>query len=76
MDTKGNGINNCWEFWNCPNEARDDCPAFLTYHGMDCYDFSENHCPKIDKGFEHCRECPWYKKIKSTSYKKESRINI
>ena len=24
MDTKGNGINNCWEFWNCPTEVRDD----------------------------------------------------
>ena len=69
------GPRNCWEFWNCPKEVRDDCPAFITFHGMNCYDFSEN-CPKIDKGFQHCRECPWYKKIKSATYKKENKINI
>jgi hypothetical protein len=62
---------NCWEFWDCPKEERDNCPAFLTSHGMDCYDFAKNYCPKIDRGFQHCRECPWYKKIK-----KERRINI
>jgi hypothetical protein len=56
---------NCWEFWNCSEKIRSKCPAFLTYHGMDCFDFAENDCPKIEKGFNHCSECPWYKKIKS-----------
>ena len=52
---------NCWEFWNCRKEARDECPAFLTYHGMDCFDFAENYCPRIKNDFQHCFECPWYK---------------
>ena len=68
VGTNNNEPENCWEFWDCPNEERDDCPAFLTYHGMDCYAFAENFCSKTDKGFQHCRECPWYKKIKSTIY--------
>ena len=55
---------NCWDFWNCSHEVRDDCPAFLTYHGMDCFDFAENYCPRIIAEFQDCRECPWYKKIK------------
>jgi hypothetical protein len=76
MDTKGNGINNCWEFWNCPNEVRDDCPAFLTYHGKDCFDFAGNYCQRKDSGFQHCRDCPWYKNIKSTGYKKGNKITI
>jgi hypothetical protein len=54
---------NCWEFWNCPKKARNSCPAFLTYHGMNCYDFAQNHCPRAEKSFKHCKECPWYKKV-------------
>lgn len=55
---------NCWEFWACPQGIRDDCPAFLTFNGKDCFDFAENYCPKIDSGFRNCYECPWYNKIK------------
>jgi len=54
---------NCWEFLKCPEEVRDKCPAFLTYRGMDCFDYAENCCPRMDSGFQHCIECVWYKKI-------------
>jgi hypothetical protein len=55
---------NCWEFFDCPEKVRDKCPAFLTYHGRDCFNFAENYCPRIYKGFDRCWECPWFKKIK------------
>jgi hypothetical protein len=55
---------NCWEFWDCPKEQRDKCPAFLTYNGRECYNFAENYCPILNnKGFRRCWECPWFKKI-------------
>jgi hypothetical protein len=64
MVSNNKEVESCWEYWNCPKEVRNDCPAFLTYHGTDCYDFAENYCSKGDKEFKHCRECPWYKKVK------------
>jgi hypothetical protein len=60
---------NCWEFNDCPKERRDKCPAFLTYHGRDCYNFAENYCRRPDMAFQRCEECPWYKKIKTDSDK-------
>jgi hypothetical protein len=61
------GPRNCWEFWDCPKKAKDKCPAFLTFHGANCYDFAENYCPRTEKGFQHCRDCPWYKKVKTAT---------
>ena len=68
--------NNCWEFLNCPKEVRDRCPAFLTYHGKDCFDFAENYCQRSDTGFKHCSQCAWYKKIRPDldGKKKETEI--
>ena len=54
----------CWEFWDCPKEHRDNCPAFLTYHGKECYNFAEHYCPRVKKDFDRCWECPWFKKIR------------
>jgi hypothetical protein len=67
---------NCWEFWNCPEEVKNGCPAFITNYGIDCYDFSENYCPRAEKNFRHCRECPWYKKIQSEFRKKEDSVRL
>lgn len=64
---------NCWEFWNCPEEERKGCPAFITNCGMHCYDFSEN-CPRAKKEFKDCRVCPWYEMITSEAVKKENEI--
>ena len=60
---------NCWEFWDCPKDIRDQCPAFLTYHGDECYNFAENYCQRPNMDFQRCEECPWYKKIKHGSDK-------
>jgi hypothetical protein len=66
--------HNSWEFWNCPNEVRDDCPAFLTYYGMDCFNFAENYCPRMKSDFQHCREFPWYKKLELNFDAKEIKL--
>jgi hypothetical protein len=68
--------NNCWEFWSCPQKVRSECPAFLTNYGMFCYDFSENYCPRTEKGFKHCRECPWYKTVQSEIGQREQQIRL
>ena len=61
---------NCWEYWDCPEEIRDRCPAYtIPYSGRECFYYAKDFCPKLKHEFEHCWECPWYKKIKSDSDK-------
>ena len=57
--------DNCWEYWDCTKDVRDVCPAYTLDSGMDCFDLAKDFCPKLEKEFKHCWECPWYKKIKS-----------
>ncbi len=54
---------NCWEFWNCSQEIRVKCPAYVTHSGKECYNLAECFCAKVKKDFKHCWECPWYLKI-------------
>ena len=61
---------NCWEYWDCPEEIRDKCPAYTTpYSGRVCFYYAKDFCPKLKDEFEHCWECPWFKKIKSDADK-------
>lgn len=62
---------NCWEFWDCHQEVKEKCPAYLTGYGRDCYDFTEDDTPRVKRGFEHCSECPWYRKVKTNIKEKE-----
>ena len=55
---------NCWEFWDCPGEVKDNCPAYKTNSGRDCYDLATEFCPRLKNDFKFCWECPWYKIIK------------
>ncbi len=56
---------NCWDFWDCPKEVRDECPAYKTNSGRECFFVAENFCPRLrKKEVEHCWQCPWYQKIK------------
>ena len=52
---------NCWEYWDCKKEPRDDCPAYTTNSGDECFNVATNFCTKLNKDFKHCWECPWYK---------------
>jgi hypothetical protein len=65
-DYRGSGVEpkNCWEYLECPSEERDNCPAFLTYHGRECYNFAEDYCTKLKKDFKRCWQCPWFKIIR------------
>ena len=57
-------VENCWEFWDCPVEMRVKCPAYTLNAGKDCFNLATDFCPKLKKKeFEHCWECPWYKKV-------------
>lgn len=60
---------NCWDFWECPEETRKNCPAYKTDSGRDCYDLAREFCPRLKVDFEHCWECPWYKKVKEEDEK-------
>ena len=61
---------NCWEFWNCPKEVRDQCEAYTSNCGRECW-MVVGHivtkfkkCPKLSNVYKNCTECPWYKKLK------------
>ena len=61
----------CWEFWNCPKEVRDECPAYTTNSGKECFYLAEHFCPRLKTEFKSCSECPWYKKMKPVSEKQK-----
>jgi len=53
----------CWDYWDCPEETRAKCPAYITKSGRDCFDLASEFCPRKKSEFKHCWECPWYKKV-------------
>ncbi len=76
MDNSKNP-QNCWEFWNCPKEIRENCLAYKLNAGKECWCFAEDFkpsplCPKVQHNFEHCWDCPWFKKLNPDFHKEES----
>jgi hypothetical protein len=65
-ETAIKGINikkefqNCWEFWNCPKDVKEKCPAYATDSGKACFYLAEKFCPRLEKEYKSCWECPWY----------------
>ncbi len=57
--------NNCWEYWDCLPERRNDCPAYKLNSGRSCFDLARNYCPRVGREYDNCWECPWYKIVKS-----------
>jgi hypothetical protein len=62
---------NCWEYWDCPKEIRENCPAYTTDSGKDCFNLAKDFCPKLKNDFDHCWECPWYMKLKALKEEEE-----
>ncbi len=62
--------SNCWDFWECPLERRNECPAYKFNAGRECYDVASNYCPRVGRDFVNCWECPWYKKLQSDTNEK------
>ena len=56
---------NCWEFWDCSKDAKEQCPVFTEKAGKECWMYTDNlkvfswAIPK--KHFVTCLNCPWYK---------------
>lgn len=56
----------CWDFWNCPSEYRDKCPAYIHEMGDECWLIvgsfvNEPTCPLVKDEFKSCLECPWFR---------------
>lgn len=56
-------IGNCWDFWQCDEKTRNDCPAFKTDSGQECWLVASSYCPHAKKEFENCTQCPWFDKL-------------
>ncbi len=55
---------NCWEFWNCPEELKIECSAYLCNLGNKCWlvsGFSKKN--KTARKDIDCTDCEWYKKL-------------
>ena len=72
MGSNNNGIENCWEFWDCQVGMRNECPAYTLNAGKDCFNLATDFCPKRKVEYEFCLDCPWYKKIKQDSKQKNT----
>ncbi len=58
----------CWEMKNCPNERRDNCPAYPNDGGK-CWTVTATLCGGTEQGTYHekmvsCRKCDVYKTAK------------
>jgi len=60
-----NKLQNCWDFWKCDEKVKNDCPAYKTDSGRECWLSATNYCPYLKKEFKTCDECPWFKKVDS-----------
>ena len=70
IDMNKKESENCWEFMDCPEEVRDNCPAYKLNKGRMCWAvaaYVEKGCPKLKRDFEYCHECPWFKKCNNSS---------
>ncbi len=63
--------DNCWVYWECPKEMRDIWPAYTLDSGKDCFNLTNDFCPKLEKDFKHCWEYSWYRQVKSFDEKEE-----
>ncbi len=63
-----NSMQSCWETENCPQEKRNDCPAWEFDNGKMCWFINGTICqgkPHSDweKKMEHCRECEVFRPL-------------
>ena len=54
---------NCWEFWDCPQEIRTNCLAYQQDLGKRCWSVPYSYGSLLKKDMEKCWECAWYKKV-------------
>ena len=59
-------LQNCWEFQNCSEDVKNNCPAYKLSLGKKCWavaSYVSDGCPKTKRGFEYCCDCLWFKKL-------------
>ena len=60
---------NCWEFWNCPKNDSEQCVAYKSAAGKECWMLAGHivtefkKCPRISNEIQDCLDCPWYKQL-------------
>lgn len=55
---------NCWGFWNCPEDMKKECTAYRSNMGRQCWlvcNMSKKN-QTIRRNLE-CTNCEWHKKI-------------
>jgi len=57
---------NCWDFWDCPENKRNDCLVYKKGLGRACWYVPSYARAKVKRDFKHCWECSWYSKINTT----------
>ena len=57
---------NCWDFWDCSENKRNNCLVYKKSLGRSCWYVPSYARPSCEGDFKHCWECPWYKKVSST----------
>ncbi len=52
----------CWDFWKCDEKLKQNCPAYKSDSGKECWLVATDYCPHLKNEFKTCYECPWFKK--------------
>lgn len=60
---------NCWEYWNCSEEVKMICPVHEKGAGSMCWNFVGGSVPFVERKFDLCGDCPWFKKRAPEIYK-------
>lgn len=62
--TQNKEPQNCWEFWGCPEELKEECTAYRGNMGRQCWIVSGiSKKNKTNRRDLDCTNCEWYKKV-------------
>lgn len=53
---------NCWEYWGCNEEMKNNCSVFKSDLGKECWLGLDPYLTKAEREFKDCWGCPWYLK--------------
>ena len=57
----------CWEYLNCPEDVRKECPAYNSKNGIECWKVTDTICKggtekkdTIEEKLVECTKCSYY----------------
>ena len=66
----GRPLTRCWEYLDCPQEVRENCQAYTSRNGKECWMVSEKRCGggtasrgSIEEKLVECSRCEYYTKV-------------